>query len=605
MITRKKKQSDDNTAIILKYNDPPILKYPRPKILLVDMKDETGTVLKAEGYNVTTGSFGTPYRVVMQDNFVPVIVNGFLPIDFTEQEIVVIDLVPAKALPGPSGDKHTSKGETDWWASCNRGMVDPRPRLMNGIRKDFDRIYSHGGVFIIFADHQDFQKLVLGYLDAWSDVKVERDISFFNNWCFLSILDLENLEVSSDRGQEILVVEKELSLAKLMLEHMKGAYFLCTLKPKYKIENSWLTLSTNKYGAPVAGAITPEGGEGWIFIFPQLRDKTSFLTKFFKHILPELSPHMFPHVEGGRWVYRPEYELPRVVELKNSIEKIQGEARKQVVNLEKAIEEERYKLSYLHDLIRETDRPLVNAVKKTLEVISFQSVVDIDEEMKKAGDTGLKREDLQIHDYSPILLVEVKGISGLPKDTAALQVWKYLAPRMKEWNRTDIHGLSIINHQRNLPGLDRENKSTFREDILTNAQEQGFGLLTTWDLYRLTRCYQKYGWKHEYIKPLFYQSGRIDPVPTHYEFIGVVDHFWEKAGAVGVIIKTAELRQGDRIAFELPVEFEEQDVDSLQVDKQPVAQATIGMLAGIKTHLTKEQAKKGIRVFRLTDRTTL
>lgn len=81
--------------------------------------------------------------------------------------------------------------------------------------------------------------------------------------------------------------------------------------------------------------------------------------------------------------------------------------------------------------------------------------------MEKTGDTSPKREDLRIYDDSPILLVEIKGISGFPRDAAALQVAKYLAPRMREWQRTDIQGLSIINHQRNLPGLDRDNKTPF------------------------------------------------------------------------------------------------------------------------------------------------
>jgi hypothetical protein len=133
---------------------------------------------------------------------------------------------------------------------------------------------------------------------------------------------------------------------------------------------------------------------------------------------------------------------------------------------------------------------------------------------------------------------------------------------------------------------------------LTNAQEQGFGLLTTWDLFRLAHSYLKLGWKHEHIQALFYQNGRIEPIPKHYEFIGVVERFWEKVGAVGVRIEAAMLRVGNRIAFELPVEFEEQCVESLQVDKNPVSQAEVGMLAGIQTSLHKGQLKKGTRVFR-------
>lgn len=605
MAIKEEKRVASNTTLILKSSDPPVIKYPIPKILLVDMKDETENILKAEGYNVATGSFGVPYKIPRSHKVVPVIMNGTLPTDFTEQEIIVIDLVPNEAVDLPAVEKSTPPNVEATWAWGDEGMVDPRPSQMYLVQGSFNRIFSHGGVFIIFANNRLIQNLVLGGVDINGTLNPNSKSSSLDNWCFLSIL--ENLIAKPDFGKEILIVEdvdiQEYHTFKWILsEHIGGAQFLCTFEPKSDMEKSWVTLATNKYGAPVAGAIASGKENGLIFIFPQIQNKSRFLTQFFNEVLPEISPHLFPHFEGTRWVQRPEYELPKVLELKNEIERIQQEARRQVVELEKAIEEKRHELGYLHDLISEKDQSLVDTVKKTLEVLGFQSVVDVDEEMKKTEDKGSKREDLQIRDGSPSLLVEVKGISGLPKDAAALQVWKYIAPRMRESGCIDIQGLSIINHQRNLPALDRENKAPFREDILINAEEQKFGLLTTWDLHCLTRNYLKHGWKHEHIKPLFYQSGRIEPVPKHYEFIGVVEHLWEKAGAVGVLIKAAELKRGDRIAFELPVEFEEQVVESLQVDKQAVPQAAIGTLAGIKTHLTKEQAKKGIRVFRVANR---
>ena len=55
------------TAIVLQ----PILgkhraevpKYPKPNILLVDLEAAAKNVLAAEGYNVSSGSFGLPYKV--------------------------------------------------------------------------------------------------------------------------------------------------------------------------------------------------------------------------------------------------------------------------------------------------------------------------------------------------------------------------------------------------------------------------------------------------------------------------------------------------------------------------------------------------------------
>ncbi len=114
-----------------------------------------------------------------------------------------------------------------------------------------------------------------------------------------------------------------------------------------------------------------------------------------------------------------------------------------------------------------------------------------------------------------------------------LQVAKYLIPRMREWDRCDIHGLAIVNRQRNLPGLDREHEHVFQADVLSNAEQQGFGLLTTWDPFRLVRGFIIHRWYHDDIARLFVTSGRIRPVPAHYEFIGV-DGYWPQASALGL-----------------------------------------------------------------------
>jgi hypothetical protein len=77
---------------------------------------------------------------------------------------------------------------------------------------------------------------------------------------------------------------------------------------------------------------------------------------------------------------------------------------------------------------------------------------------------------------------------------------------------------------------------------------------------------------------LFYQNGRIESMPHHYQFVGVIEDFWERPGAVGVRVEAAEIEQGARIAFELAGEFEEQVVESPQVEKATVTKAQAGML---------------------------
>jgi hypothetical protein len=45
------------------------------------------------------------------------------------------------------------------------------------------------------------------------------------------------------------------------------------------------------------------------------------------------------------------------------------------------------------------------------------------------------------------------------------------------------------------------------------------------------------------------------------------------AGVVGIRISAASLHQGDRIAFQLPVDYIEQEVTSIEVERQPVTEA--------------------------------
>ena len=276
-------------------------------------------------------------------------------------------------------------------------------------------------------------------------------------------------------------------------------------------------------------------------------------------------PHLFPEHAAFGWVREPQYELPNVAALQRQIAEVEAAAREKTETLTQAITAERAKWEFLHELLRETGDPLLEAVQTALGTIGFKDVRNSD----KLASGGRKWEDLQVHDRSPVLLVEIKGVAGTGTEHDAIQVGKYLAPRMKEWNRTDVSGVSIINHQRNLPGLDRST-SPFTDVVLENALSQGFGLMTTWDLFRLVRNFLQLGWKPEDLQPLFYQAGRIDAVPAHYEFVGVIEKYFERPAVVGISVSGAALRQGDQIAFELPIDFIEQDVNSLEVERKSV-----------------------------------
>src|SRR5436190_7067769 len=87
----------------------------------------------------------------------------------------------------------------------------------------------------------------------------------------------------------------------------------------------------------------------------------------------------------------------------------------EIAEIEETIRTERDQNRWLHDLIVETDQALVEAVKKAFEVVGFVKIIDVDKERDREGKT--RREDLQVHDKSPTLIVDIKGIGGSPLTT--------------------------------------------------------------------------------------------------------------------------------------------------------------------------------------------
>jgi hypothetical protein len=573
--------------------EPAAPKYQHPKILLIDTVPEIATALKKEGYNVSSGTFGTPYKVQKGSGYQPVVVKASLP-NYTEQEIIVVDLVPDDPESGPPGEKMAPAGESDWWAKCSQGVIDPRPRAMAMVQDQFERILDNGGAFIIFSDARDSQKLAYGR--DYGGLSIEQEIHF-DNWSFLSVLS--NLTVNGDHGEEIDAVKEEWSLVKLLADHLGDATFCCTFEAQWHLEKRWGVLAKNKYGAAVAGVIFPpeKTKSGWIFIFPRIKNKDRFLSAFLKNILPDLCPGLFPHAEGQKWVHRAEYELPSVLLKAKHISHIQDDAAKKVADLEKAIEEDRNASQFLYALIRETGDPLVEAVEKAFALIGFKAVVDVDEEMTKAGKEASLREDLRIHDNSPVLVVDIKGVAGMPADAEALQAQKHAFVYIQEQNRADVRGLTIINHQRLLPPLERENDMPFRKEILDNAAQLKLGLMTGWDLFRLVRGFIQNNWKLEHVIPIFYQTGRILPIPKHYEYIGRVKQIWKAAFSVD--IEQGEIRVGDRVTVEFPVDFDEQPVKSLRLNDVSVEAAAAKCEVGIQRQESLPKVKSGMPVYRI------
>jgi hypothetical protein len=141
-------------------------RFPRPKILVIDAPDVT-PVLQQRGYAAVSGSFGQPVVVPPTAGYQPLNPTADLP-GYTEQEIVVADLAgPDPQEPVGRSAEPPAPGVRSLWVPTASGLVDPRPAAMLGVRDAMDRIYSHGGVFILFAAGRFDPEYILAERDPY------------------------------------------------------------------------------------------------------------------------------------------------------------------------------------------------------------------------------------------------------------------------------------------------------------------------------------------------------------------------------------------------------------------------------------------------------
>ena len=114
---------------------------------------------------------------------------------------------------------------------------------------------------------------------------------------------------------------------------------------------------------------------------------------------------------------------------------------------------------------------------------------------------------------------------------------------------------------------------------MKNAEAMSSGLMTTFDIAVLLRNAKKHGWPTSTILPVFYRTGRILAIPSHYQHVGSIGKRWKQA--IG-IVPVSPIALGDRIAFSrVGMDYIETVVTSLHVDDKSVNIASAGSNCGI------------------------
>lgn len=581
----KKNKKINEDSIKVKNNQ---IRYKKPKILLIDLEKNISDDLKNSGFNVSDGTLGPCYNVKPKKEYLPIYFDPKLP-NLCEQEIICINLKVNNVLDETKISDNPLEKE-QFWGECSDGIIDSRPVIMKSCEKKFERILNYGGVFIVFASEKTYQKILFGSKEGYL---LDGDKQDLDNWSFLPFFDegYYTIGTKNDYGEEIFINPefKWTSLKRLIESNIKHMDYEVTFKPGNGIKDKWSNLLLNKYGDAVGGIFYPKMG-GIVIILPQSSKKKEIIHELITNIIPSAIPSLFPEFENKSWLHNKEYEFENVKKYKSDINSVQEEAENKINELNNKIKEENVKWEFLNNIITETGEKLVENMIKCLEYIGFEKIKDVDKEIEKSSSSSIiKEEDLQICDNSPILLLEVKGIGGNPTDEDILQVNKYTLRRIKEWNRTDVKGLSVINLQRGIPPLDRTN---FTEKQIKDTKNHEITLINTWNLYTLIRGMVKYQWDGKVIRNLFYtDEGIIDTIPSHYKKIGKITAVIPDKNVIGVRIESNKLIKGDKIGYIKGHEFFENDITSMQIDGNDIEEGNIGDEIGITIDSAKNNLK--------------
>jgi len=564
------------------------MKYFKPRILLLDMPPACDDVLRAAGYNVTSGSLGIPYQAKQSDRLAVVPLDTVSLPGYEEQEIIFVNLAVIQIDAGPPVPT-SPDGVNAFWQSCTSGIIDPRPFAMSTHRSSFDNILEHGGVFFVFSS----RKYSITYHRGSAGRGLLSEGREFSNWDLLTVL--EGFDPVNRNGKEITFLDVDGELSRLLQSVSHDAHFTCELHP-YWGTDEFISLAKNKFEQDVGGILSPDKTRGLVVLLPQMPSIHEAIKQLLEDWCIGVRASLFPQHDHHLWVERPEFQPPQLIKLQKKIQSIKESTDQEIAVLEEKIGDVRHSHKHWYDLLTQKDRPLVEAVLSTLRELGFKKTVDVDAEREESSEPLPFREDIQIRDESPVLIVEVKGLTGCPSDADCGQAAKHALMRIREWDRTDVQGLTIINHQRNLPPDERDPKP-FRDEIAQNASDAGFGLLTTWDLFRLVRNARFMEWNLDFVKPILYRIGLIDPIPEHYKYVGDISEHWKNA--FGIVL-AARVAVGDRLAIETQDAFVETDVQSLQLDDKDVDCAPAESHCGIGYPRTSSRLTVGSRVFLIT-----
>ena len=312
-------------------------------------------------------------------------------------------------------------------------------------------------------------------------------------------------------------------------------------------------------------------------ILPQVEEKAALLKNLFENVLLKYFSDYFPDIEARNWIHKDYYMLRDELEIQRRIDDKRKEYEQTIKQLENEADSIKDKNLPFKQLLTESGSKLVKAVKSFLEWLGFENVIDKDDTLAEGEQ---KEEDLCFEYEGTHIYMEVKGINGTSTDAECSQVDKIVNRRMRELKTTDVHGVYVVNHQRNVEPLKRQ-MPPFNENQIKDAENQSRTLLYTTELFALHSDIENgYITKEQARKDLLHIG--LAQFHTCVESLGTPYTYYKEDTVICIDLHNTQISVGDTLYYKDSLQrLVGLYVEGLQQNKQSVDTVSNGK-TGIK-----------------------
>lgn len=381
-------------------------------------------------------------------------------------------------------------------------------------------------------------------------------------------------------GERVMVEDNRLS--RLLFEGREHLVnYFCTFNIPYKREGDkkisdshYLSILNNEHGECVSYVYFGDDKNAK-FVLPQLENKLGVIRDLFENIIFTYFSEFFPDIEAKRWIHKPEYELPEEIAIREKITTKREEYEKEIAELEKQAKEACNKYTFLKQLLTSTGTELVSAVKKYLEWLGFENVVDQD---LLIGEGKNKEEDLNLEYGGRKVLIEVKGINHTSKDSECSQVDKIVLRRTKQLKTSDVHGVYIVNNQKNIEPLSRK-VPPFNDNQISDAENLGRTMIYTAQLFALFSDIENGYVTKKDSREAFLKPGLAD-FHVKYRLLGIPYNYYQGNTVICLELGGDKVALGDTLYYKDNLQrLVGLNVESIEQNKAAVDYAKTGKTA--------------------------